>query len=116
MSSSATSVQLVAHLEVDQDNVYPLVLTQSPNTFFIMEEWIEDIFPGRCEELLFKSYKCQPPQCTPGPLADVKIFDKVEVGVFCAPPDGEVFANGIVFGLVNESKGAPYASLGLAPR
>ncbi|KAF4685851.1 hypothetical protein FOZ62_000950, partial [Perkinsus olseni] len=73
-------------------------------------------------ELLFKSYKCQPPQCTPGALTDVKIFDKVEVGVFysrgeifCAPPDGEVFANGIFFGLVNESKGAPFASLGLAP-
>ncbi|KAF4708278.1 hypothetical protein FOZ63_000924, partial [Perkinsus olseni] len=112
-----TSVQLVAHLKVDDHEVFPLVDTQSPNTFFIWEKWLEDEFPGRCAELLFKCYECNPGPCTGGPLTDVETLDKVEVGIFkhsgrvYFKPGGDVFADGIEFGLVAEAEGPPYASL-----
>ncbi|EER00292.1 Gastricsin precursor, putative [Perkinsus marinus ATCC 50983] len=115
---------LVGKVTLGSQNVYGLIDTGAPETFFLWKHWYEKGHPGRCKDIIFGCYECSPEPCREGKLYILHFGDGSIVRIFkesATAHFGSAVSATISFGLVAEYKCAPdvpvpHASFGLAPQ
>ncbi|KAF4730796.1 hypothetical protein FOZ62_023480 [Perkinsus olseni] len=118
VTSHVNSVQLLAYLKVDNQDIHAVVDTGNPYIFLVWKHWYEKEYPGGCDKLAFKCYECSPAPCQPGPNKTLNFYDGENMTIFKhseVVDFGTVTENDISFGLIAGAEGRPFASLGLAP-
>ncbi|KAF4700040.1 hypothetical protein FOZ62_032250 [Perkinsus olseni] len=108
----------MSHLKVHGQDVYALVDSGSPYTFFVSKYWYEGTRSGDCEEIVSKCYECRAEACQEGPVRSIRYSDKTTVTMFERSGKidfGKATASGMKIYLMTDCNRLPFASLGLAP-
>ncbi|EER19205.1 hypothetical protein Pmar_PMAR028670 [Perkinsus marinus ATCC 50983] len=116
---SAPWTRIVAPLKVDTQDLNAVVDTGSPYTQLIWKTWYESLPGGKCDELFYKCYNCNPTSSELNAAKKISFIDKTSLTIF--PFSGDFYFNGatakhIEFGVVKGASRGAWAALGLGPQ
>ncbi|EER11050.1 plasmepsin, putative [Perkinsus marinus ATCC 50983] len=111
--------RIVTPLKVDTQDLYAVVDTGSPYTQLIWKTWYDTLSGGRCDELFYKCYECDPATYELNAAKKIRFIDKTSLTIF--PFSGDFYFYGATawdmdFGVVKDSSHGAWAALGLGPQ